>query len=107
MCLEYKCTYRSILRAHRLRTVIPTEAFWMNGINLHTYTPNGQSSAISCKRKTMETDKTFVIRETWTDLFEVHIVVMSSIITLSAQAKSNNTVLLLLTLNVVLQGVLK
>lgn len=46
------CSYphRSMLSAHRLRTVIPTEAFWMNGINLHTYTPNGQSSAISCRK---------------------------------------------------------
>lgn len=56
MWVEKKTTYRSILRAHRLRTVIPTEAFWIKGINLQTYTPNGQSSAISCKSKIMETD---------------------------------------------------
>lgn len=28
--------YRSTLRAHRLSTVIPTDAFWMKGISLHT-----------------------------------------------------------------------
>lgn len=56
MWVEKKTTYRSILRAHRLRTVIPTEAFWIKGINLQTYTPNGQSSAISYKSKIMETD---------------------------------------------------
>lgn len=36
-----------MLRAHRLSTVIPTEAFWMNGTSLHRVTPNGQSSARS------------------------------------------------------------
>jgi len=48
VCGEQKSTYRSMLRAHRLRTVIPTEAFCMNGISLQMYTPNGQSSAMSC-----------------------------------------------------------
>lgn len=42
----------SILRAHKLSTVMPTDAFWMKGTNLHISTPKGQSSASSCEKKT-------------------------------------------------------
>lgn len=38
-----------MLSAHRLSTVMPTEAFWMKGTSLHRVTPNGQSSARSCR----------------------------------------------------------
>lgn len=41
--------YLSMLNAHRLSTVMPTEAFWMKGTSLHRVTPNGQSSARSCR----------------------------------------------------------
>lgn len=44
-------TNLSILRAHKLRTVMPTEAFWTNGMSLQMYTPNGQSSASSWREK--------------------------------------------------------
>lgn len=37
-----------MLSAHRLSTVMPTEAFWMKGTSLHRVTPKGQSSARSC-----------------------------------------------------------
>lgn len=46
-CLLVDEVYLSILKAHRLSTVIPTEAFWTNGTSLHRVTPNGQSSARS------------------------------------------------------------
>lgn len=42
--------YLSMLRAQRLRTVMPTEAFWMKGTSLHTCTPKGQSFAKSWGR---------------------------------------------------------
>lgn len=47
---ERRCggAYLSMLKAHRLSTVMPTEAFWMKGTSLHRVTPNGQSSARSC-----------------------------------------------------------
>lgn len=41
----------STLKAHRLSTVIPTDVFWRKGTSLHSLTPNGQSSAMSCNRK--------------------------------------------------------
>lgn len=47
MCQWVYEVYLSILKAHRLSTVIPTEAFWTNGTSLHRVTPNGQSSARS------------------------------------------------------------
>lgn len=40
----------STLKAHKLSTVIPTDVFWRKGTSLHSPTPNGQSSAISCHR---------------------------------------------------------
>lgn len=40
-----------MLRAHKLSTVMPTDAFWMKGTNLHISTPKGQSSASSCEKK--------------------------------------------------------
>lgn len=43
-------SYLSMLRAQRLRTVMPTEAFWMKGTSLHTCTPKGQSFAKSWGR---------------------------------------------------------
>lgn len=46
--LPWLHAYLSILNAHRLSTVIPTEDFCTNGTSLHRVTPNGQSSARSC-----------------------------------------------------------
>lgn len=46
-------SHLSILRAHKLSTVMPTDAFWMKGTNLHISTPKGQSSASSCEKKTI------------------------------------------------------
>lgn len=48
--------YLSTLKAHRLSTVIPTDAFWRNGTSLHRKSPNGLSSnghfvTSSCKKK--------------------------------------------------------
>lgn len=45
-------SHLSILRAHKLSTVMPTDAFWMKGTSLHISTPKGQSSASSCEKKT-------------------------------------------------------
>lgn len=47
-----KQSHLSILRAHKLNTVMPTDAFWMKGTNLHISTPKGQSSASSCEKST-------------------------------------------------------
>lgn len=49
-------SHLSMLRAQRLRTVMPTEAFWMKGTSLHTCTPNGQSFAKSWGRTSGLTD---------------------------------------------------
>lgn len=43
--------YLSMLRAHRLSTVIPTEAFCTKGTSLHSVTPKGQSSASSWRER--------------------------------------------------------
>lgn len=40
-------SHLSMLRAQRLSTVMPTEAFWMKGTSLQTCTPKGQSLARS------------------------------------------------------------
>lgn len=47
--------YLSTLKAHRLSTVIPTDAFWRNGTSLHRKSPNALSSnghfvTSSCKK---------------------------------------------------------
>lgn len=54
--LPWLHAYLSILNAHRLSTVIPTEDFCTNGTSLHRVTPNGQSSARSCIEKELMTD---------------------------------------------------
>lgn len=40
-------TYLSMLSAHKLSTVMPTDAFCMKGTSLQSPTPNGQSLAKS------------------------------------------------------------
>lgn len=35
-------SHLSILRAHKLNTVMPTDVFWMKGTSLHISTPKGQ-----------------------------------------------------------------
>lgn len=52
-------SHLSILSAHKLNTVMPTDAFWMKGTNLHISTPKGQSSASSCKNKTTVRNEMF------------------------------------------------
>lgn len=47
--------YLSTLKAHKLNTVIPTEVFCMKGTSLHSNNPNGQSSAMSCRKKRNKT----------------------------------------------------